>query len=143
MAQLRQFHLQLAFMAVRALGENVQDQPGAVDHAPLQEPLQVAFLHRGQGMVDQHQVGTGGVGHGLDLVQLAAADQGGGVGAVDARGHGGRDAGTGRAGQVGELFQHILFQPPCVRLDQQRVFASFGAVKHAPRPAYSLSSSPA
>ncbi len=130
-AQLRQFHLQLAFVAVRTLGEDVQDQAGAVDHPALQELLQVALLRRRQGMVDQHQVGAGGLGGRLDLVQLAGADQDRRVGTVDPRGQGGRDAGPGRTGQVGEFLQHVFFQPAGVRLDQERVFASLGTVKHA------------
>ena len=43
-AQLREFDLQLAFVAARALREDVQDQAGAVDHAALQRLFQVAFL---------------------------------------------------------------------------------------------------
>ena len=36
MLQLRQFDLQLAFVALRALGKNIQDQAGTVDHAAFQ-----------------------------------------------------------------------------------------------------------
>ncbi|MNV68397.1 hypothetical protein D3C71_1612420 [compost metagenome] len=130
-AQLRQFHLQLAFVAARTLGEDIQDQPGTVDHAPLQEPLQVALLPRRQRMVDQDQVGAGSIGRGLDLVQLAAADQDRRIGPINARGQRGRDAGPGGAGQIGELFKHVIFEPAGMRLDQECVFASLGTVKHA------------
>ncbi|MCW0462736.1 hypothetical protein NB717_003804 [Xanthomonas sacchari] len=146
--QLGQFDLQLAFVAARALGEDVQDQPGAVDHAPLQVFLQVALLAGAERVVDQNQVGTAGVGGGLDLFQLAAADQRRRARLVDARGHGGGDAGTGRARQVGELLQHIVFQRTAgVGLDQQCMFAAAGPIKH-PRLRtslryYSTSSSPA
>ena len=142
-AQLRQLHLQLAFVAVRTLGEDVQDQAGTVDHPAFEEALQVAFLHRAELVVDQDQVGAGGLGGGLHFIQLAAADQGGRIRAIDAGADRGRNAGPGRTRQIGEFFQYVFFQPPCVRLDQQRMFAAFGAVKHALPPAYSLSSSPA
>ena len=33
--ELRQFHLQAAFLALRALGENGENQPHAVEHAAL------------------------------------------------------------------------------------------------------------
>ena len=74
--QLRQLDLQLALVAVCTLGKDVQDQTGAVDHPALEEAFQVALLTRAQRMVDQDQVGATGIGRGLDLVQLAAADQG-------------------------------------------------------------------
>ena len=44
--QLREFDLQLAFVAARALREDVEDQAGAVDHAALERLLEVAFLAR-------------------------------------------------------------------------------------------------
>jgi hypothetical protein len=47
MLQLRQLNLQLALMALRALGEDVQYQPGTVQNPRLNGALQVAFLSRG------------------------------------------------------------------------------------------------
>lgn len=121
--QLRQLDLQLAFMAARTLREDVQDQPGAVDHAPLQVALQIALLTGRQGVVDQHQIRAGGFGSRLDLFQLAAADQGRRARFVDARGERGRDRGARRLCKVGELLQHILFgRPTGVGLNQQRMF---------------------
>ena len=46
MPQLGQFHLQLAFEAARALREDVQNQPGTIQHTTLQLPLEIAFLAR-------------------------------------------------------------------------------------------------
>lgn len=110
--QLRQLHLQLAFVAARTLREDVQDQPGAVDHTPLQIPLKVALLAGRQGVVDQHQIGTGGLGCGLDLFQLAATDQGRRAGLIDARGERGGHRGARRLCKVGELLHHIVFGRP-------------------------------
>lgn len=123
MPQLGQLHLQLALVAACPLREDVEDQASAVDHAPLQIALQIALLARRQGVVDQHQIRAGGLGSGLDLFQLAAADQGRRVRFVDARGERGRHRGARRLCKVGELLQHILFgRPTGVGLNQQRVF---------------------
>ncbi|KAG0733609.1 hypothetical protein G6F23_013182 [Rhizopus arrhizus] len=61
------------------------------------------------------------------------------VGAGDRRG----DAGPSRAGQLTELFQHIILQHAEMRLDQQGVVALLRAVKHSPLRYYSSASSPA
>ncbi len=143
MPQLRQLDLQLALVAVRTLGEDIQDQAGTVDHPALQEPFQVALLARAQRMVDEDQVGTAGVGRSLDLVQLAAADQGRRIRSVQARSDRRGDAGPSRAGQITEFFQHIVFQLAEMGLDQQGVFALLRAVKHSPLRSYSSASSPA
>ena len=50
--QLRQFHLQLALVGGGALGENVEDQAGAVQHPDLQALFQVALLGRRQRVVE-------------------------------------------------------------------------------------------
>ena len=126
--QLREFDLQLAFVAARALREDVEDQPGAVDHAALEQLLEVAFLAGRQRMVDQDQVGAAGIGRGLHFLELAAADQGRRIGLVDARGE---QRGDGRAGgtrQVGELLQRALVRRTAgVGLDQQGVLALAGS----------------
>ncbi len=44
--ELREFDLQFALVRARALGEDVEDQSGAIDHAALRELFEVAFLHR-------------------------------------------------------------------------------------------------
>jgi hypothetical protein len=66
MFELRQLHFHLAFVRSSALSEDVEDQPGAIDHASAQQLLKVAFLHRREQMVDQHQIcveRTYGFGH--------------------------------------------------------------------------------
>src|SRR5690606_24148085 len=50
-AQLRQFDLQFALGAARALREDVQDQARAVDDPAFQRPLQVALLDRAERVV--------------------------------------------------------------------------------------------
>ena len=53
--ELCQLHLQLAFLRLRAFGENRQNQPYAVEYAALQNALQIAFLRRRQLVVEHHQ----------------------------------------------------------------------------------------
>jgi len=45
--KLRELHLQLAFVAARALRKDIEDQADAVDDATRQLLLQVALLRRG------------------------------------------------------------------------------------------------
>jgi hypothetical protein len=73
MAQLGQFHLQLALVAARAQGEDIQDQGGAVQHPALQPAFQVALLNRGQLVIEDHQGSVRGPGRVADLVGLAGA----------------------------------------------------------------------
>ena len=56
--QLRELDLQLAFEAARALREDVEDQPGAIEHAALRALLEVALLARRQRVIEQHHVGA-------------------------------------------------------------------------------------
>src|SRR3546814_8929477 len=85
-------------------------------------------------MVDQHQVGAAGLGRGLHLVELAAADQGRVIGPVDAGVDDGRHGGTGRAREVAEFLQRALVRRPTgVGLDQQGVLALAGTFKQRGR----------
>src|SRR5213080_4755135 len=55
--ELRKLHLQLAFCAVRSLGEDVEDQAGSIDDAAIQRALQIALLRAGQRVVEDNKVG--------------------------------------------------------------------------------------
>ena len=46
MLQLSQLDLQLAFVALGAQREDIQDQRDPVDHAQVEQPFQVALLGR-------------------------------------------------------------------------------------------------
>ena len=62
MLQLRELDLQLAFEAARALRENVENQPAAIQHAPAGQLLEVAFLAGRQRVVDEYDIGLVGLG---------------------------------------------------------------------------------
>ena len=89
MLQLRQLDFELAFEAARALREDVEDQAVAVEHAPLDELLEVALLAGRQRVVDEDDVGVVGVRDRLDLLGLAAAEEVARVGPVAPAGDGG------------------------------------------------------
>ena len=103
MLQLGQLDLQLAFVALGAQREDIQDQRDPVDHAQVEQPFQVALLGRRQGLVEQHDVGQQGLGHAHALVRLARADEELGVGAVALRRQRADDFGAGALGQHGEF----------------------------------------
>jgi hypothetical protein len=73
--------LQLALGAARALAEDVQDQLGAIEHADLPQPLEVALLDRGDLVVEDDQTGVVGGDRRADLLGLAEPMYRAGVGA--------------------------------------------------------------
>src|SRR5690606_40808293 len=66
-------------VALGALGEDIEDQAGAVDHAHLQATLEVALLRRRERMIENDEfdlVIAYGVG---DFLDLAGTDVQGGI----------------------------------------------------------------
>jgi len=103
--QARQFDLQLAFMAARALGKNLENQQGAVVDRQAEHPLQIALLGRAQGLVKQDFAGAGLQRKHLDLVGLAAANEQRGIRRPALADHTGNRLQAGRLGQQAQLFQ--------------------------------------
>ncbi|MNN74372.1 hypothetical protein D3C81_1905630 [compost metagenome] len=66
-----QFNLQPALLGPRATSENLEDQAGAVDDLHLPRLFQIALLHRGQVVVDDHGLGVGGANQSGQLLDLA------------------------------------------------------------------------
>ena len=60
-AELRELDLGLALLGLRVLGEDVEDQPGAVDRLDLELVLEVAQLAGREVAVEDHRVGAGGL----------------------------------------------------------------------------------
>ena len=57
--ELRQLDLQLPLGGHRVLGEDVEDQLGAVDHPRPERVLEVALLRRIELVVDEDALGVG------------------------------------------------------------------------------------
>ena len=74
--ELRDFHLELALGAHRMLGEDVEDQLGAIDDARLERVFQGALLRRRELVVDEQHLGPGALVGLLELVELAFPDIG-------------------------------------------------------------------
>jgi hypothetical protein len=90
MLQLRQLDLDLALVALGALGEDVQDQAGAIEHARLQHALKVALLGGRQCVVEDDEFELE-VGHGIgDFLRLAGTDEKSGIRTGAAAGDGDR-----------------------------------------------------
>ena len=108
--QLGEFHLQLAGERTCALGEDIEDQARAVEHATAERTLQVALLPRRQGMVHKHEVGFPGLQVLTDLFGLAGTDE-----ELRIRFHPAADNLANDVGAAGECqfpeFLHRLFGP--------------------------------
>ena len=76
--------LRLALPAARVLGEDVEDQPGAVDDLDLDDVLELAQLTRAELTVADHGVGAVLDDHIAQLARLTGADVGRRVGLVAA-----------------------------------------------------------
>jgi hypothetical protein len=94
-----QLDLQLALVALSALGEDVEDEARAVGHWHAEMALQVALLRRAESLVEDHAMGTGGGHQRLDLVGLATAHKKRRIGRAPPRGHARHDRVAGRLRQ--------------------------------------------
>src|SRR5260370_28950365 len=74
--QMRVLDLQRPFAGMRALPENFEDQPGAVEHLGVPGLLEVALLHRRNGAIHDDEIDLEGLGDPRDLVDLALAQVG-------------------------------------------------------------------
>ena len=90
------------------LGEDVEDQGGAVDDLHLDDVLEGAPLTRGQLAVADDGVGADGDDDVAQLLRLALAEVGGGVGALPSLDDPVEHVRAGRLGQCGELADGVL-----------------------------------
>ena len=81
-AELRELDLHHALLAVRVLGEDVEDQRDAVDDVAREQLLEVALLRGRELVVEDHEVDVERVRELAQLLGLARADVGRGIGTV-------------------------------------------------------------
>ncbi len=103
--QLGQLDLQLALGADGVLGEDVEDQLGAIDDAPVERVLERPLLNGRDLVVDDQDLGAGGGERALQLHQLALADKGARVGMGTVLHELGADYDTGGARQFAQFGQ--------------------------------------
>ena len=107
--EMGQLDLQRALLGGGTAAEDLEDQPGAVEHLGLQFLLQVALLHGGERVVDDDHL-RAGLGHRLgQLRNLAGAEQRRGA----RLGHG-RDLGAADVEVDGAREPDSLLQPRLV-----------------------------
>ena len=106
--ELGQFDLKAAFQREGALGEDVEDELGAVHDAHAQNFLEGASLCGGQVVVEDHESGLGGLEVGGDLLGLATADVGGRIQNPKAAEGFTGDFGLGGVGQRAQLAEGVV-----------------------------------
>ncbi len=90
-------------MAASALGEDIEDQARAVQHAATELPLQIALLRRRKRMVHQHQIGPFSYHGFTQFPHLAAPKEGAGMDTAPVRGDNAADSGARRLCKSAEL----------------------------------------
>ncbi len=105
--ELRELDLQLAFEAAGTLREDVEDEAAAVEHATLEGLLEVALLARRERGVHHHEVRLEFGDAGLDLVDLASADEEARLGCLARYRHDLEHQRSGRPGQRAELLDAV------------------------------------
>ena len=105
--ELGQLDLQLAFAGARALGEDLEDQRGAVEQLALEDLLQVAALGAGQLVVEDDGVHLLLLAVPGELLRLARADVGARMRRLQLLRAVAHDLRADRAGQFGEFVERI------------------------------------
>jgi len=77
--ELREFHLQLTFPGAGVPGENIQNDLGAIDDTAVSRAFNVALLCGGEFTIEDEQVGSCACRQLPNFIQLAAADERGGI----------------------------------------------------------------
>ena len=107
-----------------------KNQTVTVQYSTSCEFLEIAFLARAQGLIDQHDLGAELLGAGADLLRLARADE---VLRIGARAGGEHDPdrnGAGRSGQRLEFSRIVrIHRMPDAHTDQQRPLTTPRAFK--------------
>jgi hypothetical protein len=103
MFQLGKLYLQLALVGAGPLGEDIEDDTGAVQHPAFQFPLNIPLLAGAEGVIEQHHVSLTGSGHVTDFFQLAFPDKQSRAGLVTGTGNFCDRLNTGRCHQFPEF----------------------------------------
>src|SRR3989442_1525045 len=129
--ELRQLDLELALGAARALGEDVEDERGAVDHLDAERLAEVALLDRRERIVGDEQIDAArarGLGHFRDL---AAAEVERGRRRRPLLDHPLADARAGRRGEPRQLLQRLLdVDAPLLGAPQRRQHRMLAPASH-------------
>jgi hypothetical protein len=125
--ELRELDLGLALSRPRVQREDVEDQRGPVDHLRAEPILQVAQLPRRQLVVEDHDLRPARMHGAVDLLELALADERGGVRIAPRLDEPRDGVRAGRVGERGQLVEVRL-------LDAAADADQDGHLAHARRP---------
>jgi hypothetical protein len=128
-AQLGQFDFELALVGACALGEDVEDQRGAVQHPALARFLDIAFLDRAQWAADQHEVRAVHIHRLGEFLDLSLANEIPRVGAVTGRREHGHDLGTRRERQLVEFIESVRAGTGKTGMQDNRAVAALSPFK--------------
>ena len=104
---LGELDLEASFARLGALGEDIDDEGGAVDDLHVGRLLDDALLRGGELVVEDDDLGAAVAGRLRDLFQLAASEIG--VGALgEALAEDADDLCTGGPGELGELVERVV-----------------------------------
>jgi hypothetical protein len=106
--KLGQFDLQLAFTGTGVTGKDIENQLRAIDDAGVDDALNITLLGRREVVIEQNHIGGNRGRRAGNFLELALADQGGGVGPVFALGELADDLGA-RAGRERTEFVERVF----------------------------------
>src|SRR6266849_1769666 len=105
--ELRELHLELALVTLGALGENVEDQPRAVDDRAAERLLEIALLHRRQDVIEYREGGTLLLQGSFDLLDLSGTCEVGGIRPLAAPAHQGPRPDSGACGEKDQLLNTL------------------------------------
>ena len=113
--ELGQLHLELALHGAGPLGEDVEDERGAVDHPHAERAAEVALLDGRERVVGDHEVGALALRERLDLLDLPLAEVEAGGRGPPVLGRPPHHEGAGRLGEPPELVETLLHHHPRLR----------------------------
>jgi hypothetical protein len=103
--ELRQLHLQLAFTSAGVAREDIENELRAIDDAGVDHALYIPLLRRREVVIEQNHVRGNRGGCACDFLQLALADQRGGLRTIPALREFAGDLGARAPGQRAEFIE--------------------------------------
>ena len=132
MTQLREFHLELALMAARALREDVEDQRIAIEDTQSCEFFEVALLTRRERVIDEDHFSAGVDGGLSDLLRFSATDEVTRIWTLASPGNGDGSADACRLRELRKLLEIFVFDRRTESdANEDGAFAAAGTLKHA------------
>ena len=108
MLKLRQFDLQLAFAGARALGENIENERGAVEDFAIENPLEISALGGRKLVVENNRIDFRAAAVQREFIRFPLADERPGTGCGHFLQPIADDFGSGGGSQLGKFLQRIV-----------------------------------